>query len=113
MPYTDAADGTRLYFESAGSGAPVLLLTGAFSTVEDWHESGVFAELARERRVIAMDLRGHGKSGVSTGRKAAYRNRNAVARNRATAGLLDQRPCTYPLNRPQHLGVCQCLGGLI
>ena len=62
MAYATAADGTRLYYETAGEGHPLLLMTGAFSTLEDWHEFGVFEELAAERRVIAMDLRGHGRS---------------------------------------------------
>lgn len=62
MPNVTAADSVRLYYEAAGSGRPVLLITGAFSALEDWHESGVFEALARERRVIAMDLRGHGGS---------------------------------------------------
>ena len=62
MPHVAAEDGVRLYYETGGEGRPVLLLTGAFSTLEDWHESGIFEELARGRRVIAMDLRGHGRS---------------------------------------------------
>ena len=62
MRHATADDGVRLYYEAAGSGRPVLLITGAFSSLEDWHESGVFDALARERRVIAMDLRGHGRS---------------------------------------------------
>lgn len=60
MPTVTASDGVRLNYEAAGSGRPVLLMTGAFSSLADWQESGVFDELASERRVIAMDLRGHG-----------------------------------------------------
>lgn len=63
MPEVTAEDGVSLHYEAAGSGRPLLLITGAFSSLEDWRESGVFGELARDRRVIAMDLRGHGKSG--------------------------------------------------
>jgi pimeloyl-ACP methyl ester carboxylesterase len=63
MPYATAPDGLRLYYEAAGTGRPVLLMTGAFGTLEAWHESGVFEALAAERRVIACDLRGHGRSG--------------------------------------------------
>ncbi len=62
MAYATAADGVRTYYEAAGAGRPVLLITGAFSSLEDWHDAGIFEELARERRVIAMDLRGHGRS---------------------------------------------------
>ena len=63
MPYATARDTTPIYYEAAGSGRPVLLITGAFSSLEDWHESGVFDDFAQDRRVIAMDLRGHGRSG--------------------------------------------------
>ncbi|HEX5480317.1 MAG TPA: alpha/beta fold hydrolase [Dehalococcoidia bacterium] len=62
MPHVAAEDGVRIYYEVAGEGRPVLLMAGAFQTLEDWHDSGVFDELARDRRVIAMDLRGHGRS---------------------------------------------------
>jgi pimeloyl-ACP methyl ester carboxylesterase len=62
MTYATATDATRIYYEAVGSGRPILLITGAFSSLEDWHESGVFDDLAKDRRVIAMDLRGHGKS---------------------------------------------------
>lgn len=62
MPYITTADGIRIYYEAAGRGRPVLLLTGAFGTLEAWHELGYVDELTRERRVIVMDLRGHGRS---------------------------------------------------
>ena len=51
-----------MYYETAGAGRPVLLLGGAFGTLEAWHELGYVEELSRERRVIVMDLRGHGRS---------------------------------------------------
>jgi pimeloyl-ACP methyl ester carboxylesterase len=62
MPYVAAEDGVRIYYDVAGEGRTVLLMAGAFQSLEDWHESGVFEDLARDRRVIAMDLRGHGRS---------------------------------------------------
>ncbi len=62
MAHAIAPDGVRVYYEAAGAGRPVLLITGAFSTLADWHDAGIFEDLARERRVIAMDLRGHGGS---------------------------------------------------
>ena len=62
MPNVAAEDGVRIYYELAGEGRPVLLMAGAFQSLEDWHDSGVFDALARDRTVIAMDLRGHGRS---------------------------------------------------
>jgi pimeloyl-ACP methyl ester carboxylesterase len=37
-------------------------MAGAFGTLEAWHENGWVDELSRDRRVILMDLRGHGRS---------------------------------------------------
>jgi pimeloyl-ACP methyl ester carboxylesterase len=52
--------GIRLYFETCGSGEPLLLLHGFTGSSMDW------AELAREWsshfQIIAPDLRGHGRS---------------------------------------------------
>jgi pimeloyl-ACP methyl ester carboxylesterase len=62
MPYATARDGVHIYYEAAGAGRAVLLMTGAFGSLEAWHEAGYVDELARDRRVILMDLRGHGRS---------------------------------------------------
>jgi len=62
MPYATAADGVRIYYEAVGAGRPLLLMTGAFGSLEAWQELGYVDELARERRVITLDLRGHGRS---------------------------------------------------
>lgn len=54
-------DGLRIYYEIQGSGPPLLLLHGGFGS------TGTFAPLlpalARSRRVIALDLQGHGRTG--------------------------------------------------
>ncbi|MCJ0874205.1 alpha/beta fold hydrolase [Streptomyces sp. AP-93] len=54
--------GVRLAYEVTGppAGPPVLLLPALGGTVADW--AAVRDELARERRVFALDLRGHGAS---------------------------------------------------
>lgn len=62
MPFAIAPDGVRTYYETAGEGRPLLLLTGAFGTMEAWHDNGWVDALAGERRLIMMDLRGHGRS---------------------------------------------------
>jgi len=49
-----------LYYESAGEGAPVLLLHGLGSSTRDWEYQ--IPPLAQSHRVIAMDVRGHGRS---------------------------------------------------
>lgn len=64
---TDAAnsvDGIRLSFDdSGGAGEPVLLLHGSTLSRVIWRGLGYTAALRSEFRVLAMDLRGHGRSG--------------------------------------------------
>ena len=60
------------YFESggvsirlleAGEGPPVVLVHGFTSAAESWSEIGVVPRLASSFRTVAIDCRGHGKSG--------------------------------------------------
>lgn len=56
---------TRIHYEVAGSGEPLLLIHGLGSSGRDW-----FAQVdhfADTYRVITLDVRGHGKSGTSDG----------------------------------------------
>jgi pimeloyl-ACP methyl ester carboxylesterase len=55
--------GVRLhYFDSGGSGTPVVLLHGNGTMAEDFRASGIFQELAKANRVIAFDRPGFGYS---------------------------------------------------
>ncbi|MFN3218422.1 MAG: alpha/beta fold hydrolase [Acidimicrobiales bacterium] len=60
MPTTQAPDGTELFFTEAGDGPPVVLVHGITESHESWQP--VIDRLAATHRVIAMDLRGHGRS---------------------------------------------------
>src|SRR5690349_2028288 len=54
-----ASDGTRIAYRDTGAGTPIVLLHGLMA------HGGFFRaqdELARDHRVIAVDLRGHGES---------------------------------------------------
>jgi pimeloyl-ACP methyl ester carboxylesterase len=53
-------DGCQLHYEDYGHGAPLLLVHGLGSSTLDWEEQT--AVLAAHYRVIAIDLRGHGRS---------------------------------------------------
>lgn len=53
-------NGARLYFQSAGSGEPLLLLHGLGSSSQDWEYQ--VPEFSRRFRVIAPDFRGFGGS---------------------------------------------------
>jgi pimeloyl-ACP methyl ester carboxylesterase len=54
-------DGLRMYYEIHGRGEPVVLLHGAFMTITtNWE--GWIGELSKTRRVIAVEMQGHGRT---------------------------------------------------
>ncbi|MET0634657.1 MAG: alpha/beta hydrolase [Chitinophagaceae bacterium] len=58
------ANGTKVYYEVYGEGKPVVLLHGAFCTIGmNWGE--LIPELAKTRKVIAIELQGHGHTPFS------------------------------------------------
>ena len=58
------SSGVSIRYVVAGDGEPVILLHGfIFSIGPAWIDGGLFDELSRTNRVVAMDLRGHGASG--------------------------------------------------
>jgi pimeloyl-ACP methyl ester carboxylesterase len=72
MAYFDS-DGVQIYFEEHGSGEPVVLVHGFASRAEhNWGVTQWFTALAPHYRVVALDCRGHGKSGKPHD-PAAYR----------------------------------------
>jgi pimeloyl-ACP methyl ester carboxylesterase len=59
--YFDAG-GVRLRYVEQGAGEPVVLVHGFTNTADIWSANGITQDLARNYRVIAFDMRGHGKS---------------------------------------------------
>jgi pimeloyl-ACP methyl ester carboxylesterase len=58
------SNGVQIRYVDQGTGDPVLLVHGYTRSIEtNWIETGIVRELAKRHRVIAFDLRGHGKSG--------------------------------------------------
>ena len=54
-------NGLKMYYEIQGSGEPVVLLHGAFMTItNNW--SGWIEELSKTRRVISVEMQGHGRT---------------------------------------------------
>lgn len=54
-------NGLKMYYEVYGSGEPVVLLHGAFMTVtNNW--DGWIGELSKTRKVIAVEMQGHGRT---------------------------------------------------
>ena len=57
-------NGIKVYYEVYGEGRPIVLLHGAFYTIEmNW--SQLIPELSKTRKVIAIELQGHGHSPYS------------------------------------------------
>ncbi len=50
-----------MYYETYGTGAPLVLLHGAFMTI-DMAFGSLIPELAKTRRVVAVELQGHGRT---------------------------------------------------
>ena len=58
------SDGVRIRYVEQGQGPAIVLMHGYTGTLDrHFIANGVFANLARDHRAIAIDLRGHGKSG--------------------------------------------------
>lgn len=53
-------NGCQLHYEEYGHGAPVVLVHGLGSSTRDWEYQ--IPDLAAQYRVIALDVRGHGRS---------------------------------------------------
>ena len=59
MSYADV-NGISLYYEEHGSGQPLILLHGGYGTSEMF--AAILPSLASGRRVITVDLQGHGRT---------------------------------------------------
>lgn len=58
------ANGIKVYYEVYGEGKPIVLLHGAYYTIEmNWGQ--LIPELAKTRKVIALELQGHGHTPFS------------------------------------------------
>jgi len=65
-------NGLKMYYEIRGSGEPVVLLHGAFMAITgDWNE--FVNELAKTRKVIAVEMQGHGRT-ADINRDITYEN---------------------------------------
>src|SRR6187551_1649885 len=74
--------GLKMYYEIHGSGEPVVLLHGAFMAItDDWRVW--INELAKSRKVIAVEMQGHGRT-ADINRDITYENLSDDV-----AGLLD------------------------
>jgi pimeloyl-ACP methyl ester carboxylesterase len=65
MPVFESHGGVQINYVDEGSGPPAVLVHGFASSLHgNWRAPGIFSALVDEgRRVIALDCRGHGRSG--------------------------------------------------
>jgi len=56
------SNGVRIHYVEQGSGPAVILIHELDGGIRTWIESGIFQDLARDHRVVAIDARGHGLS---------------------------------------------------
>ena len=65
-------NGVKMYYEIRGQGEPVVLLHGAFMAISgDWNDW--INELAKTRKVIAVEMQGHGRT-ADIKREITYEN---------------------------------------
>ena len=76
MPHAPSPDGTRLYFEEAGSGHPVLFIHEFAGDLRSWEPQ--LGHFARRYRCIAYNARGYPPSDVPED-AGAYSQAHAVA----------------------------------
>lgn len=58
------SNGVKIQYVTAGEGEPVILVHGfTASAMMNWQQPGVFDALAKDYKVVALDNRGHGRSG--------------------------------------------------
>jgi pimeloyl-ACP methyl ester carboxylesterase len=68
-PFASAQDlyfdsnGVRIRYTDTGTGELVVLIHGNGGSLQGWIDAGVVSNLAKAYRVVALDARGHGKSG--------------------------------------------------
>lgn len=67
--YADV-NGLKMYYEVYGEGKPLVLLHGSFMTIPmNW--SHIMPQIAKDRKVIVMELQGHGRT-RDIGREISY-----------------------------------------
>lgn len=58
--YLETNDGARIYYEDQGEGQPIVLVHGWLCSTRFWQKN--VPQLAKQFRVVTLDLRGHGNS---------------------------------------------------
>lgn len=75
--YAEAAEGLRIYYETYGQGEPIVVLAGGLMSIRTTAQ--ITRPLSERRQVIAIDLEGHGRTGLRDTPMSHERNGNDVA----------------------------------
>ncbi|MBX5492588.1 MAG: alpha/beta hydrolase [Chloroflexi bacterium] len=95
MPYVHVAD-LRIHYQEAGQGAPLVLLHGSTGVIAR-HWLPQLAGLSPYYRVIALDLRGHGRTNNPAGALDFRQMADDVAGFGAALGLARYHICGFSL----------------
>jgi pimeloyl-ACP methyl ester carboxylesterase len=60
--YAEAAEGLQVYYETYGTGEPIVVLAGGLMDISTMAQT--IGPLSRERQVIGIDLEGHGRTAL-------------------------------------------------
>jgi pimeloyl-ACP methyl ester carboxylesterase len=63
-------NGLKMYYEIHGTGKPLIVIHGAYMTIEAM--GAIIPRLAESRQVIAVELQGHGRTGDIADRPLSY-----------------------------------------
>jgi pimeloyl-ACP methyl ester carboxylesterase len=75
--YAEAADGLRVHYETYGEGEPIVVLAGGLMAIKTTAQ--ISGPLSERRQVIAIDLEGHGRTGLRDTPMSHERNGDDVA----------------------------------
>lgn len=115
-------EGTRLHYIERGQGAPIVLIHGSGSLLQDFCVSGLVDRLSRSHRVLAFDRPGYGYSDRPGGVDWTPEHQAAVF-VKACAGLGAERPTVighswgtlpvlaWALNHPDQINRIALLSG--
>jgi len=71
----ETLNGVNIYFETHGTGEPLILLHGFSGSSQDWTQLGLIADWSASFQLIVPDLRGHGRSSILS---RPFRHRDAA-----------------------------------
>jgi pimeloyl-ACP methyl ester carboxylesterase len=75
--YAEGAEGLKIYYETYGEGEPIVVLAGGLMPIKTTRQ--ITGPLSQRRRVIAIDLEGHGRTGLRDTPMSHARNGDDIA----------------------------------